>query len=458
MQAFDPRSIILITFFVIFLQFVILAALSRAMLEKIAGIKMGAIAAALWAIGAGCVVARGAISPLVSVYLGNLCLSIAVLLLYGALQDFRGARSAPRLGQVAFGSIYAVALWLAFASGDYRYLLLTITGFNAGAYSACAIVWRGSGRTFAPLFVEASLVFASLVSAARFATLWANFETPSQLYDPVSLQRLYLGLVSLSIISILLSYTLLIYDQIRALLERNNARLESEVAARTADLTLEIQRRRELERQISITADAERRKVGNELHDDLGQRLTGVSLVAEALSEALREQSPALAKHADAIQEATSGAISQVRRLAHGLMPVGPSAEDLGEALDQLARSSSLAGVACRFERSPRVVVRNQDVATNLYRIAQECLNNSIRHGMASRVSILLDSVDSGTRLIVEDNGIGLDANMNSQQTAQGYGMSIIEFRASVIKFDLRVTAAPGQGRVVELIEQAALA
>lgn len=449
MQAFDPRSIILITFFVTLLQALILGALARAMPRQVPGLRYGAAAAVLWALGAGLVTVRGAAPAIASVYLGNLALSGAAALMYGAVLDLRVERSVAKHAVWWSLSAYAVALWLAFISGGYHILLMTITGFNALAYLfAAAVSWRSAARGFAPRFLAFTLSYAFAVSFARFVTLFLDVESPTHLYDTVSFQRLYLGLVALSVISILLAYTLVVYDRLRRILERNNFDLEEEVRERTAQLSLEIERKLELERQVSSAADAERRKVGRELHDDLGQRLTGVSLLAEALSGSLSANDPALASRADAIQLAASEAISQVRRLARGLMPVGPDAGDFDAAMRELARSTSLGGVECFFERADGAVVKSQDVATNLYRVGQESVANAIRHGRATRVVVRLDRDGAGkTRLSIRDNGVGFEPR--HRDGISGLGLGAIEFRASVIGFDVSIESGVGRGSAI---------
>lgn len=175
--------------------------------------------------------------------------------------------------------------------------------------------------------------------------------------------------------------------------------------------------------------------------------------MAEALSAELSASSPRMAANAGAIQSAASDAIAQVRRLAQGLMPVGPDAEDLGAALRELARSTSLGGVACVFEDARASPVLDQDVATNLYRIAQEAVSNAIRHGRAERVAINLDCAPEGkTRLAVSDNGVGFERSDSG--AAKGSGLGIIEFRASVISFIAEIRSTPGAGAVVSVTER----
>lgn len=454
MQSFDPRSIILISFLIASLQSVILFALYRSLPREIPGLRTGVLSACSWALGAGLIMARGTIPDVISIFVGNMALSGAALLLFCALRAFSTGVSPRALWPSLAAFAYACALWAAFASKSYHALLLTITSANAIIdYCAAVMTWKARPRSFATRFLTIMLGAASLVAAGRFFTLSAGFEAPSQLYDPLSLQRLYLGLVAFTVIAILLAYTLMIYERVRAMLLTANASLESEVGARTADLTLEIERKQRLEREVASVAEAERRRIGIELHDDLGQRLTGISLVAEAMNAQLSQRDPALAGHADAIQRAASDAIAQVRGLSHGLMPVGPGADDFGAAMAQLVRSSSIAGVTCEFDQDEPVEIRNQDVATNLFRIAQEAINNAIRHGGATRVALRLERASGKAQLSISDNGCGFEWPRVGTAAAQGRGLGIIEFRASVINFLLHVQSAPGSGSTIRVIE-----
>lgn len=114
---------------------------------------------------------------------------------------------------------------------------------------------------------------------------------------------------------------------------------------------MEIKAQRELERQGATVAQAERRRIGHELHDDLGQKLNGIGLVAEVLSNQRDGAEGALKQSADAIQQSASEAIGQARRLAHGLMPVEPEPEAFRAALSATSLS---VGQALESEPSKR--------------------------------------------------------------------------------------------------------
>ena len=274
-------------------------------------------------------------------------------------------------------------------------------------------------------------------------------------FDTSFLQRTYFSLMAFALLSTLLGFTLIIYERLNQMLFAANAALESEVAARTADLTAEIARKQMLERLLASAADAERRRIGHELHDDLGQRLTGISLVAEVLARALEGYAKPLAVQADAIQRAASEAIAQVRELAHGLMPVGPEPEGFSQALAILASDSTIPGLTCKFEYDEPVDIKNQDVATNLYRIAQEALSNALRHAKATEIAIGLDVVLGKVHLSVADNGSGFGASLLGPLNAPpSRGLGIMEFRAGLIQYRLHIASSPRHGSVIHVIER----
>ncbi len=233
-----------------------------------------------------------------------------------------------------------------------------------------------------------------------------------------------------------------------------NAFLQSTVKKKNAALQLELQQKQVLEQQLAHSAAEERRRIGRELHDDLGQRLTGISLSAEALAAQLQATAPQLAPHADALERQASQAISCVRDLAHGLMPVPSGAQGLREALANLARDvSSLTKTACAFDYDDPVEVADEDVATNLYRIAQEALNNAIRHGKASQVSIHLDYVGAKSVLHIADNGAGFNPDDAGHSSQSGSGLKIMQYRASVSGYALSIESAIGRGTIIKVTE-----
>jgi signal transduction histidine kinase len=234
-----------------------------------------------------------------------------------------------------------------------------------------------------------------------------------------------------------------------------NRELSAAITLQTANLVREIDRARQLERELAGAVEEERRRIGHELHDDLGQRLTGMSLSFKVLSETLHSVSSDLSAQAQALEKHASEAISSVRGLAHGLMPVPAGPGGLRLALEQLAASvSSLHGMRCMFDFDDPVEIDDPDVATNLYRIAQEAVNNAVRHAHATEATIRLDDEDGKVTLTVADNGIGFQHDQrDGTQPVQvaGAGLRIMSHRASVINYALTVETFYGRGTAIKV-------
>jgi PAS domain S-box-containing protein len=203
----------------------------------------------------------------------------------------------------------------------------------------------------------------------------------------------------------------------------------------------DITERRELEREVLEIAALEQRRIGQELHDSVGQELTGLGLFADALAQRLAADSPAAAAQADKLVQGIGRVRRQVRSLSHGLVPVEVDPEGLRAALEQLAASTAEAsGCACTFEGAAPIDVADPDLATQLYRIAQEAVSNSLRHGRPRRVRIALRSEPGALTLSVEDDGVGLPT---TQQDGKGLGLRLMHYRAGIVGGTL--TAARGE-------------
>jgi signal transduction histidine kinase len=236
-----------------------------------------------------------------------------------------------------------------------------------------------------------------------------------------------------------------------------NRELTQAITARTADLHREVDRARQLERELAHVIEEERRRIGYELHDDLGQRLTGMSLSFKVLAETLHSISADLSAQAEALERTTSEAIVSVRGLAHGLMPVPAGRGGLGAALEQLAAGvSSTHKMRCVFDFDDPVDIENDIIATNLYRIAQEAVNNAVRHSRATVLKIRLDDECGKVTLSIRDNGIGFPSDRRTETRAvqvAGSGLRIMAYRASVINYTLTVDSTFGDGTTIKVQE-----
>lgn len=200
---------------------------------------------------------------------------------------------------------------------------------------------------------------------------------------------------------------------------------------------------RQLEQRLLDISDAERRRFGQDLHDGLGQTLTGVAFLSKALQQRLAAQSLPEATHATQIASLVSDSIGQTRALAKGLAPVGLEDGGLPSALLQLTvATSTVFGVRCEFVSDPSLDLDDLGTSTHLYRIAQEAINNAVRHGKARQIHVQLSNGLSGIELQIEDDGGGFVPGGPST----GMGLQIMQFRAKMIngKLDIRRRDADG--------------
>ncbi|MDA7916076.1 PAS domain S-box protein [Verrucomicrobia bacterium] len=189
--------------------------------------------------------------------------------------------------------------------------------------------------------------------------------------------------------------------------------------------------RRELERQILETRHNEQRHIGRELHDNLGQQLTGIEFMSQALEQKLSATDNENAKDAAEIARLVRQAISHTRGLSHGLNPVMVESGGLIAALQDLAATTEeLFQTKCEFNASGPVHINDNSVAFHLYRIAQESVNNAIKHGKPKRIQISLTADSLSTLLSINDNGSGL---VKKTDQRPGIGLRIMQYRAGII-------------------------
>ncbi|HTV76561.1 MAG TPA: PAS domain S-box protein [Candidatus Baltobacteraceae bacterium] len=193
----------------------------------------------------------------------------------------------------------------------------------------------------------------------------------------------------------------------------------------------DITERKQLEKEIIEISNREQQRIGQDLHDGLGQELTGIELMCQVLEQKLAAKSKAESKQAGEITQHIRDAISHTRKLARGLAPVEFEANGLMSALQELAAHvQKIFRVECRFECLKPVLIRNNVFATHLYRIAQEAVNNAIKHGKAKHIVILLKPFGDKTVLTISDDGLGFS---NETKKGGGMGLHIMKYRAGVV-------------------------
>jgi len=215
----------------------------------------------------------------------------------------------------------------------------------------------------------------------------------------------------------------------------------------TLELGIDVTERRRLETELLRVSEMEKERIGQDLHDSLGQTLSGISCLSAVLHRQLTNRAAPEAESAEKIQLLLAESVDLTRTLARGLNPVGLRAGGIEAALGDLAKGmEEVYGGRCEFRCDPPTSIEDAIVAKHLYRIAQEAAGNAFRHGKASRVTIRLAGGDGGTVLEVTDNGIGMGREASS---GDGMGLRIMRHRAHAIGAEFRVESAPGQGTAV---------
>ena len=195
----------------------------------------------------------------------------------------------------------------------------------------------------------------------------------------------------------------------------------------------EVTDRKALEQEILEISNREQRRLGSDLHDGLGQELTGLSLLLKGLEVQLSREAPQYLSQITKISDLLARAIQSTRSLARGLAPVNLERGGLPEALRHLAaRCTDIYNLQCTFTTyGHKVPDLEEGAATHLYRVAQEATTNAARYARAKTISIELRTIGRKLQLSIADDGIGLSAGL--AQGTPGLGLKIMEYRARML-------------------------
>jgi len=209
----------------------------------------------------------------------------------------------------------------------------------------------------------------------------------------------------------------------------------------------DITERKRLEREMQEIPMREREQIGREMHDSLGQILTGIAIKSKSME--LKLDSKSLEESADAAEicKLANELIAQTRRLARALQPVDLKVGGLASALRTLASNAErLLKVSCEVKCRNEPPIQDTVTATHLYHIAQEAINNAAKHGKAKKVRIELASDEKKTVLKVKNDGRSFPKAMTKQA---GFGLKIMDYRARSIGASLDVRKGPNGGAIV---------
>jgi len=211
-----------------------------------------------------------------------------------------------------------------------------------------------------------------------------------------------------------------------------------------AAILRDIRARKQLEKIILEISSDERRRIGHELHDGLGQQLAGIAFKSKALQDGLAEHSSRFAADAKMIVGLINDAVQQTRRLARGFDPVDFEVDGLPAALHDLAvQTEALYGAKCTFHCNAERLKLPTPVNLALYRIAQEAISNATRHGQARRISIDLQVMKPQLSITIRDEGKGFEVK---SRPPQGMGLRIMGYRTETIGAKLFIHSEVGVG------------
>jgi PAS domain S-box-containing protein len=201
-----------------------------------------------------------------------------------------------------------------------------------------------------------------------------------------------------------------------------------------------------LERQILEISDREQARIGQDVHDGLCQQLIGMAFTANSLEQSLSSQQRSEAATARRISGLLDEAITEARRVCRGLYPVRLETEGLVSALEELAHTvTERYGLRCECHLGTRRLLCDITTATHLYRIAQEAVNNAVKHSGAHNIQLRLTSADGTLELQVQDDGAGFKL---SSGNSGGMGLHIMDYRARSIGGSLEIRDT-GSGTMV---------
>jgi signal transduction histidine kinase len=230
-----------------------------------------------------------------------------------------------------------------------------------------------------------------------------------------------------------------------ALIRQNKESLEGAVADKTSLLQKEINERSRIQREVADICAHQQRQIAYDLHDGLGQHLSGLAFKAKLLEQKLRGENSAQCSEAAAITASINEALRQTRLLSRSLESTYGDARGLKEALHKLGAELE----ACHVNTVVKTISSCDSVSAvadvQLFRIAQEAVRNATEHGAARNIEINLESDEESIVLSVRDNGRGFEED----QASAGMGMRTMRYRAQCIGASLVIESHPGSGTAV---------
>lgn len=226
---------------------------------------------------------------------------------------------------------------------------------------------------------------------------------------------------------------------------------ETRIALRGSGTALAVVRdvtdREVIDKEVVESSNRIQTRIGQDIHDGLGQHLTGITFLSRALEKKLTAKGLPEAADAAEISKLVIEALAQTRNLARGLFPVEVESTKLCQSFRDLAHTAEqLFHISCTVECDSNLVVSNPNASTHLFRLAQEAINNAVKHGKAHRLSILLGTAGDRAVLRIIDDGVGFPPEGARRN---GLGLRIMTYRAQKVGGVLEIQPGQHGGTVV---------
>ena len=203
--------------------------------------------------------------------------------------------------------------------------------------------------------------------------------------------------------------------------------------------------RKKMDREILSAINREQNRIGQDLHDGLGQDLTAISFLSKALEKKMEEKKDSNVKRVREILKLVNQSINRTRGLARGLHPVELEAGGIKSAINELAVNiENIFNIKCDFVADKKIPSHSFDEANHLFRITQEAVHNAIKHGQAKVIKINLTANGPIIDLSIQDDGKGIPKS--KLENSQGMGMQIMNYRAKILGGNLDIEAGNSKG------------
>jgi signal transduction histidine kinase len=214
-----------------------------------------------------------------------------------------------------------------------------------------------------------------------------------------------------------------------------------------AQITRDVSELRSLEKEVLEISEREQMRIGHDLHDGVGQELTGIALLTQNLRQRLAQFGLPEEAQAGRIATLINRALEQARKLARGFSPMELGPQGLETALRDLAtKVQSNMQRSCTLNCRGPLNIADDATALHLFRIAQEAVNNAVRHSKAKHIRIELDTMDGVTTLAVHDDGIGMPL---ANARGKGMGVSVMRYRSRMIGGSLELKSSASGTSVI---------